>query len=281
VKSKKKILTYLAILIMLSGIFYYVILTAGSINADGGLYVLGLMWVPGFSGLLTQLIFEHSLRGMGWAPGRFKYLLLGYVIPLAYCIAVYGITWVTGLGNLSDTNLLSTIARYTTHTPNTFMVIIYVAIVAIFGIFVSLITSTGEELGWRGLLFPELSKVTSFNKATLITGVVWCLWHLPLILFADYITPGISRWYGAVMFVIMLTGINFAFCWLRAKSGSFWPAAILHASHNLFIQSLFTPLTIQNNITPYIIDEFGIGLALTGIVIALIFFEKRKIAFAQ
>jgi len=63
---------------------------------------------------------------------------------------------------------------------------------------------------------------------------------------------------------------------LRAQSGSFWPAAVLHASHNLFIQTIFTPLTLQNRVTPYIIDEFGVGLALIGLVLAIIFFEKRK-----
>ena len=36
--------------------------------------------MPGFSAILTQLIFEHSLRGLGWKLGRFKYLLIG-VLP--------------------------------------------------------------------------------------------------------------------------------------------------------------------------------------------------------
>jgi membrane protease YdiL (CAAX protease family) len=79
------------------------------------------------------------------------------------------------------------------------------------------------------------------------------------------------------MFTVMVTGLNFVFSWLRAKSGSFWPAAVLHASHNLFVQTLFTPLTSQTKITPFIIDEFGIGLALTGILLAVLFFEKKKI----
>jgi protein-S-isoprenylcysteine O-methyltransferase Ste14 len=78
------------------------------------------------------------------------------------------------------------------------------------------------------------------------------------------------------MFTLMVTGLNFVFSWLRVQSGSFWPAAVLHASHNLFVQSIFTPLTLQNHVTPYIIDEFGVGLALAGLVLAVIFFEKKK-----
>jgi len=277
-KSKKKILTYLAFLVVFSGIFYALILSAGSLAAGSGLYTLGLMWMPGLSGVLTQLIFEHSLRGMGWKPGRFKYLLLGYAIPLAYCIVVYGLTWLTGLGSFSNSAILTGLTQYTTQAPNTLMIFIYLAIMATFGVFIGLFSATGEEIGWRGLLLPELMKVTSFNKATLITGLIWVLWHMPLILFADYITPGLPRWYGVIMFTLMLTGMNFVFSWLRTRSGSFWPAAVLHASHNLFIQSLFTPMTKQTSVTPYIIDEFGIGLALAGIALALIFYEKRKTA---
>lgn len=273
-KSLKKCLTSLGFLVVFSGIFYFIILSAGSLNAGGGIYVLGLMGMPGLSALLTQLIYEHSLRGLGWQPGRFKFLALGYVIPLAYCIVVYGITWLTGLGKFSDAAVLPTLSLYTSK-PSTLAVILYVLILATVGLLGSLLSSIGEEIGWRGLLFPELNKVTSFNKAALITGAIWLVWHLPLILFADYITPGLPRWYGVLMFAVMITGINFVFCWLRKKSGSFWPAAVLHASHNLFIQSLFTPLTVQTHLTPYIIDEFGVGMALVGIVLLFLFYEKR------
>ncbi|MBE0688464.1 MAG: CPBP family intramembrane metalloprotease, partial [Anaerolineaceae bacterium] len=79
-----------------------------------------------------------------------------------------------------------------------------------------------------------------------------------------------------VMFTIMVLGISFAFAWLRLKSGSLWTAAILHASHNLFIQAIFTPLTLQKKITPYIIDEFGVGLAIAGMLVALLFIRKNK-----
>ena len=60
----------------------------------------------------------------------------------------------------------------------------------------------------------------------------------------------------------MAIGLNFLMVWLRLKSGSFWPAALLHASHNAFVQEFFDPLTKALPITPYITGEFGIGLAL-------------------
>jgi membrane protease YdiL (CAAX protease family) len=79
------------------------------------------------------------------------------------------------------------------------------------------------------------------------------------------------------MFTIMVLGISFAFAWLRLKSGSLWTAAILHASHNLFVQAIFTPLTLQKKFTPFIIDEFGVGLALAAVLVAWFFIRKNKL----
>ena len=46
------------------------------------------------------------------------------------------------------------------------------------------------------------------------------------------------------------------------RSGSLWTATFLHASHNLFIQAIFTPLTGNTRPTPDAIDEFGFVLPL-------------------
>jgi membrane protease YdiL (CAAX protease family) len=158
----------------------------------------------------------------------------------------------------------------------TIVILIYSAIATIVGLFGSLLSATGEEIGWRGVFVPELAKVTTFPKVVLISGAVWAVWHMPAIFFADYNIPGIPTWYAGLMFTIMVLGISFAFAWLRLKSGSLWTAAILHASHNLFIQVIFTPLTLQNKITPFIIDEFGVGLALAGVLVAWFFIRKNN-----
>jgi uncharacterized protein len=277
-KSRKKIYTFLLITLVLSSIFYAVIISSGSMHTGGGILTLGLMWVPGISGMATQLIYEHTLRGMGWKLGKFKYLLLAYLIPLAYCLVVYGITWLSGLGKVPNPDMMNQINSYlgAFKASPLAKILIYCAVLAVIGLISGLLSGAGEEIGWRGLFVPELAKITSFRKTALISGAVWTLWHMPLILFSDYNLVGIPKWYAALMFTIMVLGINTAFSWLRLKSGSFWPAAVLHASHNLFIQAIFTPLTLQIAVTPYIIDEFGVGLALAGLVVAFIFLRKSK-----
>jgi len=277
-KPIKKISTFLALVFILSSIVYYFIFKSGSLQAYGGNLVLLLMWVPGVSGIITQLIYERTLRGMGWKLGKAKYLILAYFLPLIYGLVVYGITWISGLGNIPDPEFISNISQsYGISAAKPIVVILaFSAVAAIVGLFGSLLSATGEEIGWRGVFVPELAKVTTFPKVALISGAVWAVWHLPAILFADYNLPGVPKWYASIMFMIMVLGISFAFAWLRLKSGSLWTAAILHASHNLFIQAIFTPLTLQNKWTPYIIDEFGVGLALAGILVALFFIRKNK-----
>jgi membrane protease YdiL (CAAX protease family) len=76
----------------------------------------------------------------------------------------------------------------------------------------------------------------------LISGVIWSVWHYPILFFADY-NASTPAWYGAACFTVMVVGLSFAFAWMRLKSGSLWTAVLLHASHNLFIQRVFDPLT--------------------------------------
>ncbi|MBE0685274.1 MAG: CPBP family intramembrane metalloprotease, partial [Anaerolineaceae bacterium] len=245
-RAVKKIFFFLSLVLILSTVVYYFIFQSGSLHGLGGGLVLLLMWVPGVSGIITQLIFEHTLRGMGWKFGKAKYLLIAYLLPVLYCLVVYGITWITGLGGVPNSQFLSALPQaYGIPNSSPVVSILTISFIApIFGMIGSLITATGEEIGWRGVFVPELAKVTTFPKLSLISGAVWAVWHLPIILFSDYNMQGIPKWYAAVMFTIMVLGISFAFAWLRLKSGSLWTAAILHASHNLFIQAIFTPLTL-------------------------------------
>lgn len=73
----------------------------------------------------------------------------------------------------------------------------------------------------------------------------------------------------------MVIGISFVFAWMRLKSGSLWTGTFLHANHNLFIQGILTPLTIDTGKTKWVIDEFGFALAIAAVVVAVIVWQKR------
>jgi uncharacterized protein len=143
------------------------------------------------------------------------------------------------------------------------------------GMVENLISGFGEELGWRGLLVPELAKVTSFTKTALISGVIWAAWHMPGIFLAD-LSGDTPHLYAEAMFAVLIIAISFPLAWLTLKSGSLWPAVVLHASHNLFIYPIFERLTSDTDLTPYITGEFGVGLAFTSAVLAYVFWRMQQ-----
>ena len=271
----KKIMVFLALTIASSSIFYYLIVSAGKLELGP---VFGLMWCPGLAAIVTQLCFHRTFRGLAWKPGRAKYLLLAYVLPIGYGLVAYGIIWLTGLGSLDSSELVAQASAHIApqiSSPVTLM-LIYLGFVVTLGTLQNLLFALGEEIGWRGLLVPELSKVNSFTKTALISGAIWALWHYPLVLLADYHNQGAPVWFGLICFTVMVLGLGFVFAWMRLRSGSLWATVVLHASHNLFIQNVFTPLTPGNALTPYFIGEFGLMLPLVTIVIAYVFWRKRR-----
>jgi hypothetical protein len=74
---------------------------------------------------------------------------------------------------------------------------------------------------------------------------------MPILLFADY-NSGTPAWFSIPCFCALIIGLSIIMTWLRLASNSVWPCAILHASHNVFIQVFFTPLTgARGQITRY------------------------------
>lgn len=94
---------------------------------------------------------------------------------------------------------------------------------------INAIFAFGEEWGWRGFLLPKLLPLGQW-PALLLTGVLWGLWHSPIILLGyDY--PFHPK-FGVILMTIfcVITGILLG--WLRLGSGSIWPAAIGHGALN-------------------------------------------------
>ncbi|WP_412679158.1 hypothetical protein [Brevibacillus laterosporus] len=73
-----------------------------------------------------------------------------------------------------------------------------------------------------------------------------------------------------------MISVTFIANYLRVRSKSVWPAIILHASHNLFVQSLFDEITISKGISRYITTEFGAGLALLYSLAAVLVIIRYK-----
>jgi len=260
----KKIAVFYALTLIFSNVFNAFVLHAGRMDVGNLLYVTGAMWSPGLAALLTKRLFREPIAELPWQWGGARYAWLAYLIPLAYALPVYLVAWFTPLGGFLPADFLKgTAAQFGwPDFPQPIVLVLFILFTATLGLVGKTSRALGEEIGWRGFLVPELNKVVGFTGVGLISGLMWAVYHFPVLLFADY-NKGAPVWYSVTCFTLMVVADSFILAWLTLRSKSLWPAAIFHGSHNLFIQSIFTPLTRDTGPTKYIIDEFGIGLVIT------------------
>jgi membrane protease YdiL (CAAX protease family) len=92
------------------------------------------------------------------------------------------------------------------------------------------IEAIGEELGWRGFLLPRLADLGRV-RAGLLSGLLWAVWHAPLIYIAAAYHGGAGPLY-MVSFTTTIVAMGFIANELRMASGSSWPAVVFHGAHN-------------------------------------------------
>ncbi|GAA3938279.1 CPBP family intramembrane metalloprotease [Chitinophaga oryziterrae] len=275
-QTRKAIFLFLFFTFAISSIFYAEIIHTGKVGSAKGLFVTGLMWSPALSAFITSLLLKRKISDLAWKWGNPTYQLWSYLTPLLYTTLAYLIIWLTGWGGFYNKEFVKQIAESfgAEHLPGPVVILLYFILYSFFGMVRSMATATGEEIGWRGFLVPELYKITGYTQTSLITGFIWALWHVPILLFADY-NSGTPAWYGLSCFAVMVISSSFIFTWFRLKSGSLWTGVLLHASHNLFIQTFFTPLTVDTGKTKYFYDEFGVVLPVITSLLAIYFWSRR------
>ena len=110
--------------------------------------------------------------------------------------------------------------------------------VLVYGPVINLFFAIGEEIGWRGFLYPALRQRMSTLPACLLVGAIWGLWHTPINLMGhNYGTsyPGFP-WLGILGMCLFTTSAGTFLAWLSERSGSLWPTALAHGTINAAAQ---------------------------------------------
>ncbi|MEM9495577.1 MAG: type II CAAX endopeptidase family protein [Pseudomonadota bacterium] len=239
-----------------------------------------VMWSPGVSALLTCLLMKRPISGLPWRWGGWGWGWFAWSFPIVYGLAIYLPVWIYNLGGSSFGNV-ETLSGWTeqllgTSEPNVIASSAYLVILATAGMVAAASRALGEEIGWRGLLIWEMRKVMPFWAVGLLSGTIWAVWHWPAILFTDYNAGTGSFLLQVFIFTMAIMPQGIVYAYVTFRSESLWPAAILHGSHNLFIQRIFTPLTEKGPESHIFIDEFGIVMPILGCLIALGFYLKAR-----
>jgi uncharacterized protein len=129
------------------------------------------------------------------------------------------------------------------------------------------IFTAGEEIGWRGYMLTRLIDA-GVPRPVLVSGLIWALWHLPLI-FAGMYAAGPYPALSAVLFVVSVTSAAYIFARMRLETGSIWPVIFAHSAWNSIIQGPFDGATTGANAALWT-GESGILIVIVLVVVAVI-----------
>ena len=223
------------------------------------------MFTPAIGSLLTRLVtkegMENSMLRLN-LKGNGKYFLLAIAFPLIYT-AIEDVLNVAVMGSKFDPNAAFELAEVSA-VGYTASIIFNIAIsLALFPVFL------GEELGWRGYLFPKLKTVMNRPAAYIVSGIIWGVWHTPAII--DGLNFGKDYagypYAGVLLMCLFCIGTGIIFTWLTEKTNSVYPAAFAHAVNNN-ATGLITALTENNTDKSKILQFFIVGTAAIFIVAA-------------
>jgi uncharacterized protein len=272
----KQIFTFLLLVFAFSSLPYFLFIHSGHLSVGNGMAVGLVMWCPAFAALATCAIFGIDVRTLGWNWRPSRYPAWSYAIPVLYALPVYLATWIAIPGSFAFQAFAAERATAFGFPawPRAATLLLAIPAYATVGVIASTARALGEEIGWRGFLLPRLVERAGFTLGCLISGCIWAVWHYPGLLFADY-NAGTKPAYALTCFTLMVIADSYIMGWMRLKSGSLWTAAIMHASHNLFIQAIFDRMTATAGRALYITTEFGAGLVLTAGTFAIYFWSRR------
>lgn len=104
----------------------------------------------------------------------------------------------------------------------------------------------GEELGWRGYALPRLAERMGYGRGSILLGIVWGVWHVPL-----FFIPGLDN-YGQSLgvFVLGTTALSVAMAWLYMHAnGSVLLTMLMHSAVNQTVG--IVPSSIPNASNPF------------------------------
>lgn len=113
----------------------------------------------------------------------------------------------------------------------------------------NIFTTFGEEWGWRGYLMPKMAARMRIVPTMLATGVIWGLWHAPLIAIGHNYGTGYAGWpfAGIAAMCVFCTVTGIILSYVTIRTGSCLAAAIGHGALNGFAQAaLFFSVTGGN-----------------------------------
>jgi membrane protease YdiL (CAAX protease family) len=272
--AKRSVIVYLLAVAAVSAVLQTMIARSGRPVGENPL-IVALMWTPGVVSIVVRLVLRQGFGDVSWrVGGRRTFAAIGVVC--AYPIVVgglaYGAAWATGLATFHPPASTFGIAP----TSDAARFLLRLGAMLLPGIPLSMVTALGEEIGWRGFFVLRLVEA-GVKRPLLVSGLVWGLWHVPLILTGQY-AAGPSPFLSALVFLVSIMPAAYLIGWSRLATGSVWPAAVAHAVWNAVIQGAFDASTTGSSsahATNIWIGESGLLVAGMSVIVTAIVLRIR------
>lgn len=263
-KENKLITIRLVIFLSIASIFLIIFsfLYAQARNSN---YLVLLMFTPMLSVIITRFITKEGFNQTFIQPlikHHKKYYLLSYFLTpvIAFSGALlYFILFP------SQINLLASKFAIQNHIHSIQSYFNYLILIMPLCILINpiggILSSLGEEFAWRGYLLPKLSAKYSTKKAIFLTGIIWGIWHAPIIFMGFNYGTEHPVW-GIIMMIIFCSVINLILSSLFLKTHTIWVPVVAHASLNAIDQ--YTPSYLFTALHSH--PNFFLGPNLIGLI---------------
>lgn len=207
-----------------------------------------LMMICMFMPFAATLISRIPLKGMGWVPhlkGKVRYIFFALWVPALLSI-LGGLLFFIAFPNAFDPDFqvikeqMGDVALSQMEAQG-ITIPIYLAFTTIQAItiapFLNMIFALGEEIGWRGVLYPYLKNKFGVTKGRIIGGAIWGAWHWPVMLLAgyeygkEYIGEPIL---GPIVFCVATVLMGVLLDYVYEKTDTIWAPALMHGAINAF-----------------------------------------------
>jgi CAAX protease family protein len=253
-------------------LFYFVALCAGSVPIEWMIIrhglsigsILALMWVPAIASAIVRAILREGVSDISFRLplSRTRWVLLGaWLFPVAVGAVAYGVGWMAGLGRFAPPTMGDLGAHFGSPYWR-FATLLASSLVV--NVSIGMIFTAGEEIGWRGYMLTRLI-AAGVPKPIFMSGLIWGLWHIPLILSGRYVTSS-GPLVSAALFMVTILAGGYLIAWLRLATGSVWPAILFHASWNTVIQDVFDRSTSGRSIW---LGESGLLVVIVCVILVI------------
>jgi membrane protease YdiL (CAAX protease family) len=271
--AKKQIIIYIVLSFLIAWILFLIIPLKGMVYGEqrSTLLLTGAMFAPAISSILVRLITKEGFKNMLLKPnfkGNIKTYLLIFFGP-SLLIIVSAILYFLLFPTHFDTGL--TLLQGAEVNPGTIILVSLLQVILV-GPVINIVPTMGEELGWRGYLLPKLRTLFSDRLSIIISGIIWGLWHAPVIIMGhNYGTeyPGYP-YVGILVMVVFCVALGIIEGYFTIKLNSVIPAAMVHSAMNAgaALPLIVAKVGINQTIGPTVAGLIG-GLPLFLVAITL------------